>query len=97
MLAPPSERSTLVRYGGALAILAAATLLRLWFDPVLAGGGFMIFFLAVVIASWFGGLGPSLLALLLSLALSSWLFDPSPDHSSPARTLSDWHCFSSRR
>src|SRR5581483_3359229 len=87
MFAPLSERSAFLRYGVALAILAAATLLRLWCEPVLAGGGFMIFFVAVIIASWFGGLGPSILALLLSLIISSWLFGPPAEPPPPAKAL----------
>jgi signal transduction histidine kinase/CheY-like chemotaxis protein len=47
----------------------------------------MIFFVAVIVASWFGGLGPSILTLVLSLVLSSWLSSPSPDEAPLARTL----------
>ncbi|HXT58226.1 MAG TPA: DUF4118 domain-containing protein, partial [Pirellulales bacterium] len=67
------------RYGVALSALAAATLLRLWADPLLAGSGFAIMFAAVMIAAWYGGLGPSLLALTLSLAISIALFGPPRD------------------
>jgi signal transduction histidine kinase/ActR/RegA family two-component response regulator len=87
MLASLSERSALLRYGGGIAILALATWLRLEFGQALAGGGFMIFFVAVIVASWFGGLGPSLLTLVLSLVLSSCLFEQSPEEESPARAL----------
>jgi signal transduction histidine kinase/CheY-like chemotaxis protein len=67
--------------------MAFATLLRFWLDPALAGGGFMMYFVAVIIASWFGGIGPSLLTLVLSIALSSLLFPPATDPSSAARAL----------
>ncbi|HEV3341612.1 MAG TPA: histidine kinase dimerization/phospho-acceptor domain-containing protein, partial [Pirellulales bacterium] len=87
MLASPSGRPAALRYGGGLAILAVATLLRLACDEALAGGGFMIFFMAVIIASWFGGLGPSILTLVLSLVASALLFDPAPEDPSPARTV----------
>ncbi|HWB11683.1 MAG TPA: ATP-binding protein [Pirellulales bacterium] len=87
MLASPSERSALLRYGGGVAILGIATWLRLEFDEALAGGGFMIFFVAVIVASWFGGLGPSLLTLVLSLVVSTRLFESPPEDQPTARAL----------
>jgi signal transduction histidine kinase/ActR/RegA family two-component response regulator len=68
-----------LRYTVAVAIVALATLLRFWLEEPLAGGGFMILFVAVIIASWFGGLGPSIVALVLSVVLSAWFFSPPPD------------------
>lgn len=76
--APAPQPSALKRYGSALLTIAIATLLGWWFESLLAGSGFMIFFAAVVIASWLGGLGPSLLALTSSLLISIWLFEPAP-------------------
>lgn len=72
------QPSALKRYGSALLTIAIATLLGWWFESLLAGSGFMIYFAAVVIASWLGGLGPSLLALTSSLLISIWLFEPVP-------------------
>ena len=72
-----SQRTTLLRYAGAVAIILFATIVRFWLETPLAGGGFMVFFVAVIIASWFGGLGPSLSALVLSVVLSAWFF-PHP-------------------
>jgi PAS domain S-box-containing protein len=52
---------------------------------LLEGAGFAVFFVAVVIAAWFGGLGPSLVALTLSLVASAWFFDAPPaDAPEPA-------------
>ncbi|HJT35667.1 MAG TPA: ATP-binding protein [Pirellulales bacterium] len=73
-----AQPSIAKRYGGAVLIIAVATLLGWWFEPLLTGSGFMIYFAAVVIASWLGGLGPSLLALTSSLLISIWLFEPAP-------------------
>lgn len=72
-------QTALLRYVGALAIIAVATVLRFWLEEPLAGGGFMIFFVAVIVASWFGGLGPSLVALFLSVFVSAQFFRPPAD------------------
>jgi signal transduction histidine kinase/ActR/RegA family two-component response regulator len=72
-------RILVTRYAGAMAIIGLAALVRLWLEESLSGGGFMIFFVAVIVASWFGGLGPSLIALFLSVLVSAWLFGPSPE------------------
>src|SRR5262245_34746604 len=81
-------RSTVTRYGSAVLAIAVATLLRFWLDSLLEGAGFAVFFVAVVIAGWFGGLGPSLLALTLSLVASAWLFTAPNQQPEPlARVL----------
>jgi hypothetical protein len=80
-----AKRSSWVRYGGAVAIIGVAALLRLWLEQPLAGGGFMIFCAAVIIASWFGGLGPSLVALVSSLVISAVLFAPNKPPDPPLR------------
>jgi len=78
------RRSWAARYGAAVVAVGLALLLKLlllpWFggDPNLSP--FMIFFAAVMVASWFGGLGPGLLATALS-ALLSWYFFLSPQYS----------------
>jgi PAS domain S-box-containing protein len=70
--------SALFRYGGAILALAAGTVVRYWFHPVLGGGGFAIYFIVVVAVAWFGGLGPCVLAQISSLAISMAFF-PDPD------------------
>src|SRR5262245_60470437 len=67
-------RSAWSRYGAALLSVVGATLLRLWLDPLLAEAGFTLFFVAVVVAAWYGGVGPSLFAVTLSLVTSNMLF-----------------------
>ncbi|HVC92557.1 MAG TPA: ATP-binding protein [Pirellulales bacterium] len=76
-------------YGGAALAIVLATVLRLWLDPFLEDAGFVIFFGAVVVVSWLGGLGPSLLALMLSLMASAWFFAKPPGSTPdpPARVL----------
>ncbi|HEV3006890.1 MAG TPA: ATP-binding protein [Pirellulales bacterium] len=82
-------RRALAGYGGAIGAIVLATLLRRWLDPFLEESGFVIYFGAVVVVAWLGGLGPSLLALLLSLAAAAWFFakppGSAPDH--PARVV----------
>lgn len=77
-----TSRSIFQRYAAALLTIAVATLLRWCIEPLLHGNGFMIYFVAAIVASWLGGLGPSLLALTISLLLSFWLF-PEPPGSKP--------------
>ncbi|HEX8202182.1 MAG TPA: DUF4118 domain-containing protein, partial [Isosphaeraceae bacterium] len=63
------------RYAGAVACIGAATLARWWLDPVLGSGTpYITFFVAVAAASWYGGLGPGLLALGLGAAAAAYLF-----------------------
>jgi PAS domain S-box-containing protein len=78
-------RPAWIRYGGAILAIAVAALFRFQLDPLLKDAGFTVFFIAVVIAAWFGGLGPSLLALISSLVVSGMFFaSPPDDHEFPA-------------
>ncbi len=72
-------RSGLARYGAAVAIILLAALVRYWFDEDLQGSGFAFMLAAVVIAAWYGGLGPSLVALVLSTVISAIYFRAPPD------------------
>ncbi|HEX5446840.1 MAG TPA: ATP-binding protein [Pirellulales bacterium] len=58
--------------------VAVFTLVRWLAHPVLQEGGFMFYFVAVVVVSWLGGLGPSLLAVIITLLISTWFFQPPP-------------------
>lgn len=71
-------RSRLSRYGVALIAIVCAVGLRIWLDPALAGGGYAFLFIAVIVAAWYGGLGPALVALTLSVLTSAWLFSAPP-------------------
>src|SRR5436189_1077628 len=83
------SRSVLYRYGGAVLTIVAATLLRFWLDHLVEGAGLAIFFVALVIAGWYGGVGPFVLAFSLSMA-AFIVFFPSPQDAgpdNPARVL----------
>jgi signal transduction histidine kinase len=73
----PTARTLVIRYGTAVLASAAALLARLLLDPLL-GDNFPFFLpcLAVVVVAWHGGLGPSLLALLVGLLATAYLFLP---------------------
>lgn len=89
-----------VRYGAAVLAAGLALLLQWQLVPLFGSdpnaSPFIVFFAAVMVAAWFGGLGPGLLATALS-ALISWYFFLSPQfsfalacvlhHSLPAQPL----------
>ena len=66
--------AVVLRYGLALLSVAAALsitqLLRAYFEPTPNS----LFFCAIVLSSWFGGLGPGLLAGLLSVGIIDYYF-----------------------
>jgi signal transduction histidine kinase len=69
---------TLAGYGKAVAAMAAGLLLALWADQLLDPT--TVFLAAVVVAAWFGGLGPGLLATVLALLAVEYFFTP-PFHT----------------
>ena len=78
-----TTRSRPVRYGIAILLAAVATLLRLAFTPLIGEYAipYTIFFPAVLLSAWYGGLGAAVLTVLLSTASAFWFF------VYPARTL----------
>ena len=73
--------SAIWRYGFAVVVVLAATGVRLAFNPVLGvEAPHMPFNLAVIIAAWFGGRGPGLVAAALSALSVDWFF-VEPLHS----------------
>jgi PAS domain S-box-containing protein len=68
------ERPAWVRYGAAVALTAAALAVSLALRSFIAPNIFIFFFAAVIVAAWFGGRGPALLATVLALPLVSWFF-----------------------
>src|ERR1700730_2220014 len=72
----------LLRYGQAFAAVAVAVLLT-WalygwpFYPAISRNPAALFYAAVVFAAWAGGLGPGLLATVLSCAAVDVFFVPS--------------------
>jgi len=75
MIKPP--RSSPSRYAAATLAVALATGLRLALQPALGERQpFVFFYFALVFAAWYGGFGPSILAVVLSIASASWLILP---------------------
>jgi PAS domain S-box-containing protein len=72
-------RSQKQRYGVAVLAVVLALLLMLWLNPwvAMANSPFLMFFGAVMVSAWYGGLKPGLLATVLSALISSYFFlDP---------------------
>jgi PAS domain S-box-containing protein len=68
-------KSVLVRYGIAVAAIVLATLIRKALDPILENTApFSAYYAAVMFAAWYGGIGPSLVALLGGAILADLLF-----------------------
>jgi two-component system sensor kinase FixL len=79
------------RYGVALGVLAVALLFRYLFRGVLAVKvPYLQFYPAIIVAAWYGGLGPGILSTALSCAVALYFLLP-PDGwgvSEPADVLS---------
>ncbi len=70
--------SSLLRYGGAILAVALALLLTLLLRPWLEHNDFLLFFPALMLSAWYGGIGPGLLATFLSLlAIDYFLLPPA--------------------
>ena len=67
-----------MRYAVAVVCVGVATLLERWLGPTLGALPMVLYFPAVLIAAWYGGLGPGLLATALSLAAPDLLRLSSP-------------------
>src|SRR5574341_830161 len=73
----PMTHSSLLRYGGAILAVASALLLTLLVRPWLEQNDFLMFFPALMLSAWYGGIGPGLLATFLSLlAIDFFLLPP---------------------
>ena len=71
----PTNPSAIWRYGFAVAVVLAATGTRLAFNPVVGvEAPYLPFDVAVIIAAWFGGRGPGLVAAALSAFSVDWFF-----------------------
>jgi PAS domain S-box-containing protein len=65
----------LAPYGVAILSVALATVVRMEFDPQLGESApLLLFVIAVILTSWFGGFWPGLLAIILSLLVSDYFF-----------------------
>jgi PAS domain S-box-containing protein len=76
----PRLHPALRRYGGALLLVGAATLVRFALGTI-AGEQFPLLFylLAAVVAGWFFGVGPAIAAATVGYLLAELLFVPGPN------------------
>ena len=81
---PGLRRSQAARYAAAVVAVGLALLLQMLLVPWFGGdpnqSPFMVFFAAVLVAAWLGGLGPGLVSVGLAAVLS-WYFFLSPQYS----------------
>jgi two-component sensor histidine kinase len=75
LLVPFRILPSVFRYGSALFGVALATGIRILLTPWLGQrSAFLLLLPAILFSSWFGGLGPGLLAIGVGAVLSTWLF-----------------------
>jgi PAS domain S-box-containing protein len=68
-------------YGVALCLTAIALLLALWLKPFLSPIISPLFYIAIIISSWYGGLRPGIVAVFLSTLAISYFFLVPLDHN----------------
>ncbi len=72
-------RAPLMSYGAAVLLTMLALLLRLLLAPLLGDRALLLlFFVPVVLSAWYGGFGPGLLAIALSVLAGAYFILPSP-------------------
>ena len=72
-----TERPAWLRYGAAILIVVLAIGLAASLRQLLWPTVFAPFYAAVVLAVWYGGFGPGLISIGLSLlAIPIWVFEP---------------------
>jgi PAS domain S-box-containing protein len=69
-------REQLVRYGWALGIVCLAILLRVWLEPVVGKQAGLLFWAAILICPWIGGVVPSLIGQTMIWAAQWYWFTP---------------------
>jgi PAS domain S-box-containing protein len=72
-----SKQSWMSRYGYAFLLLVATLLVSRWLSPYIGFPG-TLFLCAVVLSAWFGGVGPGLLATIISVLAFHYYFRHSP-------------------
>src|SRR5687768_4693491 len=72
------QRSRLLCYSVALLSVALVTFLRVPLAPFLGNSvPFILYFPAIMVAGWFGGMGPGFLATAVSgYCAKTWFFEP---------------------
>src|SRR5882757_6353585 len=72
-----SRRDRLILYGWALGIVCVAIMLRVWLEPVLGKQTGLLFWAAILICPWIGGLVPSLIGQTMIWAAQWYWFTPA--------------------
>jgi PAS domain S-box-containing protein len=81
------SRRLSVRYGVAILLSLLALIFEWFFRPVFGPGSLAVFYLAVIISAWYGGLGPGILAAAVGLLAN--LF-PQMQPFGPGLSVDDW-------
>ena len=77
---PRQRRALLTRYGAATAAVVLALAVKLLLDQAVeTGAPFLLFPLAILVAAWFGGLGPGLFATALATLLAAAFLVPDTE------------------
>ena len=64
-----------INYAVAALSVIIATVIRIWLDPILGEGSpFVTYTFSIVFMAWYGGIGPSFLAMVLGFAAAKFLF-----------------------
>jgi len=71
-------RETLVRYGWAIGVVCLAIVLRIWLEPIFGRQAGVLFWAAILICPWIGGLIPSLIGQTMIWAAQWYWFTPPP-------------------
>jgi K+-sensing histidine kinase KdpD len=88
----PSRARTISAYAVSILSVGIATALRLGLDPVLGEHHpFTLYFAAVAVASWYGGFGAGLFAIVLSYFGADWFFiSPRFEFNMPHTNLDEF-------
>jgi K+-sensing histidine kinase KdpD len=74
------DRSSTARYGVAVVCVVIATVLRSWLHPALGDQSpFATYYMAAMVAAWYGGLWPALVAVVLGAVAAAHYFIPPHD------------------
>lgn len=77
-----------VPYAVAIASTTLALLLTLWLEPILSHTIAVLFFLAVTVTTWYGGIKPGIIATVLSTLTINYFFTP-PRYAFAVDTIGD--------
>jgi len=73
---PARERSVVFRYGVAVVTTMVALVFKLALGPVILPSFYVPFYGAVLVSAWVGGVGPGIVASVLSFGIGQVLFSP---------------------